>query len=91
MNRRSMSDDKEYQIQRLSSALEVSNNTIKNLEKRLKDALQVIAIFEQEKRMWGEQKKLQERIIRQQLESSDVEKRMLEKEVIDLREKLKAA
>lgn len=86
-----MSDDKEYQIQRLSSALEVSNNTIKNLEKRLKDALQVIAIFEQEKRMWGEQKKLQERIIRQQLESSDVEKRMLEKEVIDLREKLKAA
>lgn len=86
-----MSDDLKYQVEKLGRALEVSNNTIKSLEKRLFDAQQIISIFEQEKKAWDQQKVLQEQIIKQQLEASDSEKRRLEQEVIDLRNRLKAA
>jgi len=91
MNRRSMSDDKEFQIQRLSQALEVSNRTIKSLEERISNAAQLLKIAEQEKKNWEQQKILQDRIMKQQLEAADAEKRKLEQEIMELRVKLKAA
>jgi len=86
-----MSDDKEFQIQRLSQALEVSNRTIKSLEERISNAAQLLKIAEQEKKNWEQQKILQDRIMKQQLEAADAEKRKLEQEIMELRVKLKAA
>lgn len=83
--------EKEIQIQQLSAALETSSRTIKALEERLLNARGIIKILEQEKKQWEQQKELQEKIIKQQIETMEVEKRTLQSEVIDLREKLKAA
>jgi hypothetical protein len=84
-----MSDEQTMQIQKLSAALEVSGNTIRSLEKRVKDAQQIISILESEKKAWSEQKVLQEKIIQQQLQSGDSKTRELEKEIIELKRRLK--
>jgi len=84
-----MSDEQTIQIQKLSAALDVSNRTIKALEKKIADAAQLFAIHEQEKKAWAEQKILQEKIIQQQLQIADQEMKKLEAEIIDLRERIK--
>jgi hypothetical protein len=86
-----MSDDKEFQIQRLGSALEVSGNTIRSLENKLNTCQMIIQRMEADKQQWEQQKVLQEKIIKQQIESMEVEKRSLQQEVMELRAKLKAA
>lgn len=86
-----MSDEQKIQIDRLSRALEVSGNTIKSLEKKVANAQQIIALFEQEKKQWTQQKVLQDQIIQQQLAASDGNVRKLESEILDLRAKIKAA
>jgi hypothetical protein len=86
-----MSDNKEFQIQQLSSALSVSGQTIQTLEKRISDAQQIIFIMEQEKKQWQQQKVLQDRIIKQQLVAADADKSRLQDEILELRAKLKEA
>lgn len=86
-----MSDDKDYQIQRLSQALETSGRTIKELEKQVANARQMLAISEAEKKQWQQEKLLQERIIKQQMVAADAEKNRLQNEIMELRGKLKAA
>jgi len=91
MNRRNMSDEQTYQIQRLSSALEVSSNTIKSLEEKLSRLQHLVALMEQDKKNWEQQKITQDIIMKQQLLNSDAEKRVLQEEIISLRSRLKAA
>jgi hypothetical protein len=86
-----MSDNKEFQIQQLSSALSVSGQTIQTLEKRISDAQQIIFIMEQEKKQWQQQKVLQDQIIKQQLVAADADKSRLQDEILELRAKLKEA
>ena len=85
-----MSDEQTIQIQKLSAALDVSANTIKALEKKVADAQQLFAIHEAEKEQWTQQKVMRDRIIQQQLQAADNEKRRLEDEIIQLREQVKA-
>lgn len=86
-----MSDDLKFQIDRLGKALNVSNNTIKTLETQVKDAKQIIAILENDKKSWTEQKTLQDKIMHQQLSMNDGKVRQLEQEIIELKAKLKVA
>jgi len=86
-----MSDEQTYQIQRLSSALEVSSNTIKSLEEKLSRLQHLVALMEQDKKNWEQQKITQDIIMKQQLLNSDAEKRVLQEEIISLRSRLKAA
>jgi hypothetical protein len=84
-----MSDEQKIQIDKLGRALELSNRTILQLETRLKDAHQLITIFEKEKKMNEQAKKMQETIIKQQIQASDAKVKALENEILDLRAKLK--
>ena len=86
-----MSDDKDFQIQRLSSALETSGNTIKSLEQKVSRLQQLVTLMEHEKKNWEQQKIAQEHIIKQQLSNSDAEKRILQEEIISLKTRLKNA
>lgn len=86
-----MSDDKEYQIQKLSKALELQGQTIMRLEQKVETAKAYVSVMEREKKQWMEQKALQEKIIQQQLALADQEKRKLQDEILELRAKLKAA
>jgi CO/xanthine dehydrogenase FAD-binding subunit len=84
-----MNDDKEYQIQRLSAALDVSGKTIKSMEVKLKTMQDLVVRMEHEKRNWEQQKISQEMIIKNQLQFSDQEKEKLQGEIIELRREIK--
>lgn len=86
-----MTDEQTFHIQKLGKALEVSQRTIQSLEKKVADASQIIQILEKEKQQWEQQKKLQEMIIKQQLSTADEKVRGLEKKIMELRARLKAA
>lgn len=84
-----MTDDKEYQIQRLSAALEVSGRTIKSMEEKLRRMQDLVTRSEHEKRNWERAKIGQEQIIKQQLQFSDTEKEKLQNEIMELRQVIK--
>lgn len=85
-----MSDDKDYQIRKLSGALEVSNRTIQALETRVKDARALIELYEKEKKQAVQQQKMQQDVIKQQLAASDAKVQELQNEILQLRAELKA-
>lgn len=86
-----MSDEQIHQIATLSKAMEVQGNTIKSLEKKLRDAQSIISILEQEKKNWAEQKVIQNRVMQQQLAINDGTVRVLQDQIIELKDRLKVA
>lgn len=86
-----MSDTKQIQIDRLSKALEVSQQTILRLEQQIKDAALLISLYENEKKLARRTKMQQEQIIRQQITSADGKVKELQQEIMELRAKLKQA
>lgn len=82
-------DNKEYQIQRLSAALEVSGNTIKSMEKKLAQMQDLIQRMEHDKNNWQQIKVAQEEIIKKQLEFADRDKEKLQNEIMELRQVIK--
>jgi len=80
-----MSDEQQQQIITLGKALDTQANTIKNLENKLKDAKQMGVLFEVEKKSWQQAKVLQDKIIQQQLLSSDDKVRELQDELMKLK------
>ena len=86
-----MSDEQTYQIQKLSKALEVSGNTIRSLEAKIARLQQLVTLMEHDKNNLEQQKTAQDYIIKQQLQNSDAEKRILQDEIMSLRARLKDA
>jgi hypothetical protein len=84
-----MDDNKDYQIQRLNSALEVSGRTIKSMEKKLARMQDLVTRMEHDKNNWQQIKVASEEIIRKQLEFADQEKAKLQDEIIELRRQIK--